>query len=297
MAQDFLTIPVFDYVGIPYLKPAPFHGKDQFINVVPLFIDWAVYGASSTNNKLGVQANFATGVTAQLVPKFVSVYIDNLGSNIPAYCLFPSTGFVVVAPPNSADWYNVIATDLKVIMYGLGFVTGQIPKTNFFFTDAYVPPYSNYEQQNVIDKWLASASISRGATIFNQDYGVPALGDQTDNKNLAATGLGSATLFNSPILAGGFIYITDIFVGIANYNGANTAVAAGILVIESTGLSGNLYTFYFMSTAGSFTIYEGKGNVKLNALETWRIRIVQSINSAGYQGTIYSAINYTTNPN
>lgn len=295
--QTFIGIPLQAYVGIPYGYPAPFKSNTGWIKYCPLFVDWAFYGASSSNNKIGIEQDLKGTVAAQLIPKVVSVYIDNLGSNVPVYTRFPSTGFVIAAPPNSADWYNCISSDLRVEIYGIGFVTGQIPKTNFYFTDAYVPPYSNFEQQNVIDKWLASAVISRGQNIFNQDYGVPALGDQTFQTRLDAKFSGSSVLFGTP-LADGFIYLTDIWC-LAQVSTQNTE--SGQCVIESTGVSGVLYTFDYTSLVDhpeNILLYSGKGNLKISATELWRLRIsIPLVSGNANQNFINLVINYTTNPN
>jgi hypothetical protein len=303
--QDFSTIILQPYVGVPYGYPAPFKSATGWIKFAPLFVDWAVYGASSTKNKIGITQDLKGTVAAQLIPKIVSVYIDNLGSNVPVYVRFPSTGFVIAAPPNSSDWYNCITQDLSVSIYGIGFVTGQIPKTNFYFTDAYVPPYSNFEQQNVIDKWLASASISRGQNIFNQDFGVPALGDQLQTLNYTKTtsnAYPSISLWGTP--RPGFIYVQSF-----NLSVLNIVFGAGGYCwfrVRSLGLSGTLlYTPVFSSNNQPSTwldfMFTGSAcNIKLDATETWLLDVDPSpsvpANNAQW-ASMYGTSVYTQNPN
>lgn len=293
MAQIFTGIILKPYIGVPYGFPAPFKSNTGWIRYAPLFVDWAAYGASSTNNKIGITQDLKGTVAAQLIPKIVSVYIDNLGSNVPVYVQFPSTGFVIAAPPNSADWYNCITQDLAVNIYGIGFVTGQIPKTNFYFTDAYVPPYSNFEQQNVIDKWLASAVISRGSNIYNQDFGVPALGDQTMQAKMDIRIIASTTLFGTP-LPSGYIYLTDIDLRTAITTAPGSG-NAGEAVLESTGVAGILFDWnWSIAQAGVQQIYHGQGNLKIDATQLWRLRIVNP--NGGGTGFLNFICSYTTNP-
>lgn len=270
--------------------------------IVPVDVIWSAYGADSTKPSVGVTLDLGIGANNQpnsLLDKIASVYIDNTQSNVPIYVYFPSTGFTVTAPPNSSTWYPVHTFDYKANIYGVGFVTGQIPRTTIFFSNVFVPPYTDYEINQAIALWRASPNITRGTNIFTNGYSVPAVGDQIFSNNLDVFPLGAnANILNSPNASGGFFYVTGISMFISGNVSNNGNL---VFVVESVGPSGNLFTVkasFGSSAYFNFNVFNKENmNLKLNASELWRIR--SQGYSAGGAGEInlLTLISYTLNPN
>jgi hypothetical protein len=269
--------------------------------MLPLTFDWAgEYNASSANPNIGVGVYIPTSGPRQLLDKILSCRIDNTGNAVPVYVVFPDTGYTVVAPPNTVVWEPVETGGFSCIVYALGF-TNVVGMTGVYLCNFFAPPVVDYEFAQSAPLWLASSTITRGNSIFNQNYGVPALGDQTTSATgtlgNGTTGVYANNLFGTP-RASGFIYLTHMvakYLGSASANG-NQEIQINL---ESTGVAGTLYTFNAFSPIGGFQGAQDIAtlsamNVKLDATQLWRLRVISNATNGS---TWLFLFNFTTNPN
>ena len=166
------------------------------------------YSAGSANPDVNILVNIAmAGGAQQALDQIRSVKIDNLGNSAPVYVTFIDTGDTIVAPPNTAVWENVV-TNQKIANVILLGADNTVSNTAVFFTNFIVPNYVDAEISQAVALWKASATISQGANITNQNYGVPALGDTTISQmNLGLPGPAQPVLFE---INTGFFYITGM---------------------------------------------------------------------------------------
>jgi hypothetical protein len=294
MARTFLGTGQVPYIGTPYQRPIQIcHGG----KVVPLYFDWNAYGASSVKTSLNVLVSLRTpDVKAQLLQQIASVYIDNTNSFAPIYVYCPDTKYTAIAQPNSAGWYPLYTNGLELWVIGQGFVSGQIPQTTIFVSDLFIPPYTDLEISQTQQLMKASSNISQGNILYNQNFGVPAIGDQIKFGSIPLNVFQTLVFFN---FGQGFIYITGIYLscfGMLNNPASNVSFN-----FESTGVSGVL----FQATVTSGNIATGDTNInfvpiafnsinlKLNGNETWQFRNLNTISQGG--ATLYLV--YSTNPN
>lgn len=288
--RNFSTIPSSNYVGQPFAFAVQLSAGLRSI-VVPLTINWLIYGAATAAPNQVVSADLSN--VAGKTGTIQSVYIDNTGSNVSVYVRCLDTNYTVVAQPNSEGWYPIFTNLMEFQIIGMGFTDGSIPTTAVLFSNLRIIPAIATELPTALNMGLASSSITRGTGIQNQNYGINALGDQTINfSDFFAggfTGVLHSGIWNSP-QPSGFIYLTHIAV---------SAIAAGVgavtWVIESTGAAGNLYTFIVAAVAGQFSVCNLSGmNVKLDATQTWRIRV--SANASGGTTLLNHTFVWTQNP-
>lgn len=136
--------------GIPYQGSVPLaaplylkrpHPANSQPTRVTFMIDWATYGASPTNQQVGVLVNLVYGNnSSNKLDSIRSVYIDNSFSDVPVYVYFPDSAFVVVAPPNSVTIQPVMTSSVQALIYAEGF-TEVVPLTTVIFTNAEIEPY------------------------------------------------------------------------------------------------------------------------------------------------------------
>ena len=183
---------------------------------------------------------------------------------------------------------------MKVLIAGLGFITGDIPSTTVTFANIAVPPATNLEIATAVNLWKASETISRGNTIYNTNLGVPALGDQLDFTPISLTTTGTATVFN---FGANFIYLTNIAVYMAGFSGTDFTAT---LFFESTGLSGVLIQIPVNFPTATFStqvqeIFRFQGQFKLDGSQLWRLRwnIATGSVTAGVANSYFA---FTTNP-
>lgn len=294
--RSFLGIQAFPYQGKLIRQPLQLGGLSKWPPcVVPIIIDWNVpWNAAGNPANVGVLLNLLTGAVSQPLDLIKSVYIDNTNSSVPIYVRFPSTGMTIVAAPNTDGWYPAITQDLNVQVFAEGLTAGSIPTTGIWFTNVLIDAYSDPEINQAVALWLASASISRGTTILNTNFGAPALGDQTINfmdPTGGVTGILHDNIWGTP-LASGFIYLTHCFVTVDT-----TAILTLIWVVQSTGPAGVLYTFENAFTAGFKEILDMQGmNVKLDATQKWQIKINTNTGAAN-TSVLNHSFTWTTNPN
>lgn len=150
MSQNFTAFPTLPYVGAPYGQPtnlhAPTSAMDKQSKTVRLDIPWTFYGASVSNENIGVSVNLQatqSGVTAAL-DAIRSVYIDNTFSPVPVFIQFPDTLFTVVCPAFAVVMSPVFTFVQQFTVYAQGFQLGQAPTTSVFCSNTlhdgfYVP--------------------------------------------------------------------------------------------------------------------------------------------------------------
>jgi hypothetical protein len=274
--RSFLGIPTLPLQAVPTGQPMQLAQKSSFPPTsVTVTINWNVYSALIGGNpaNMGVTFNLLTGAVKPPLDLIHSVYIDNTNSNVPVYVRFPSTGMTISAAPATADWYPAITQDLQVQVFGEGFPAGgALPTTGIWFTNVIVSPYSDPEFNLNVELNLATPAISRGTTIYNTEYGTPALGDDSVNyfDDVTATGVFRSNIFGSPYgaLTGiNYIYLTHVYVWTYE-TGASTAVQWNL---QNASGSEIIFPMQCQSMqAAPFSILNiQKANIKLDASQTW----------------------------
>lgn len=282
--RDFTSYIVVPYIGQPQAYPIKLVGIAG--QQVPLHLDWLSYGVGSARPNVNIAVDLRRKECEKLV-EIRSVYIDNLGSNVPIYVSFPNNAYVVVAKPNSEGWYPVFSADKVAVITGLGFsdadVLANATQSTVIFSNIIIQPDVNVEIDNAVALWKASPLITRGNNIYNATYGIPALGDQTEPHNdfITGTGVLATNLWQSPY-ASGFIYLNAISIKCNNIQPVTGTLAQFSFVIESTGISGTLYSFSYAKfasyggdvVAADYEFIQMSGmQLKLDATETWRLRV------------------------
>jgi hypothetical protein len=308
----FQGIPVQNFIGQFYNQPA-ISGNTGFFgqptlppSTVPALFNWISYGASFQNPNIAVLLQTINLQGArQLLDSIRSVRIDNTGNNVPVYVQFPDTQFTVVAPPNTIVQENVITAQYNALVVAEGFAgssPSQVGSTAVFFNNFFLQVLNEQEIAQELTLQLASSTITRGNSIYQQNYGVPALGDQFISP--ISIGLTGAPLpvtvfdFNE-----GFIYLTELVMSV---NAAESQAGAGSvaeLFFESTGIAGIFaevpFTIIPIGGNSSFVsyseIFRANGQYKLDGTQTWRFRVATP--SAFLAGNALLYATFTTNPN
>lgn len=204
MSQNLSTFQSVPFIGVPYGQPVGLCLPRQN-NVPPravrIDIDWSLYGASSTNQKIGVSVNLiAQGSTSPALDYIRSVYIDNTFSEVPIYVQFPDTLFTVVAPPGSVVMSPVATGLQQATIYGEGFTNGNIPKTSVHFMniekDGYFIPTAFETPARIIFTGAVSDTGSKG--VYN--FGPVPIGTAINDRLVVV-----AVEYNSAVSSGAFI--------------------------------------------------------------------------------------------
>jgi hypothetical protein len=281
MSRSFLGIPIFPLQAKVIGKPLLLAKKSSYPPTgVPIDIDWnAQFALAGGSPNVGVTFNLLTSAVKTQLDIIQSVYIDNTASPIPVYVHFPSTGMTISVAPATSDWFPAVTEDLIVQVFVEGLVVGQIPMTQLIFTNVLIPPYSDPELNFAIQQGLASPAITRGNNIFNTNFGIPALGDQTinfDDQFFHSTG-GAGTVLHNNLWGTpttGFIYLTHIDV-----NSVGNSNNLFEWSIDSLGSSGTLL-YDFKNHLSPFTqlhhVDLSGMNIKLDAAKTWQMRVVNN---------------------
>lgn len=308
MALSFAGIASFLYRGKTFRLPVKLPqgvtvpASQVPPSVCPVTIDWVVYWqAAGQPSSVAVDVNLqAASVQANILDRIASVKIDNTGSPSAVYVQFADTNDVVTCPPNCTVTFPCLTNLLNAKIIALGLTNGFIPLTRIFFYNTVLPPAVDFEISQSVQLQKASPTIQRGNTIFNTNFGVPALGDQLfSSGNLpAATPGATVPLWGSPYAAGTFLYLTGISVrsiGISN-NGPAGVLAS--MVIESTGSAGILINPIVYMPPGGVTEIGSKDVVtltglqtKLDAGQTWRARTIANGDGGFWQ--VYSSFTQT----
>lgn len=280
MSRSFLGFGQSSYIGVPSSLPIKLAGISG--TVIPLLFQWLSYGASTAKPNINVLVDM-TPTACKAVDQIRSVYIDNLGSDNPVYIYFPDTGYTLAAKPNSEGWYPALTNDKKIWVIGEGFLTGDIPQTFLLVSNIPMAASVNDEIDNAVALWRASPTITRGTSIYNSAFGIPALGDQlfaSTALNLGAAGA-AVPLFGSPY-ASGFIFLTMLVITIP-YMTASVGTIFPSISLESTGVGGVLIAPQFVASASfgagippglSAQITLPGLQTKLDATQSWRVRTV-----------------------
>jgi hypothetical protein len=170
-------------IGIPFavynnrLFSTAYTRATQSGNLVAAVIDWSQYPAGSDNPQFVVQVLFSSNANVPNGFKPLSLYINNLGSQIPIYVYFPDTGYQVTAPANSEGWYTIIANAPVAWIGGLNFQDNSLPITTIMFTDLLMPNYVNVATPQTLVQKLSSPAIGGGSdvsgivlTVVGQSY-------------------------------------------------------------------------------------------------------------------------------
>ena len=286
------------YQGTPGAQAIKLAGISGY--AIPLLFPWLNYGASSLVQNINVNVDFDNKDCSKL-DQVRSIYIDNLGSDNPIYVNFPDTNYTVVAKPNSEGWYPAYTNARKMLVIGEGFLTNDIPITFIIASNIFIAPSVNNEIDVAISSWKASAQITKGTTIYNQNFGPPALGDQlyeVPNLSIGAVATIIPNLWNTA-LSSGFIYLTALDVSLS---GVTSAAANGSVLLQlvSTGVGGVFDDFFFQSglAAGAsiadvIKLRDWSGvNLKLDATQQWQLKVI----STTLTGKVSFASVFTTNP-
>lgn len=290
------------------ITPVPFIGMPQAQSIklggiagqgVPLTLVWSAYGASTLRSNINIGVDFSQQPCVKL-DQIRSVYIDNLGSDVPIYVNFPDLNYTIVAKPNSEGWYPAYTNSRQMNIIAEGFISGNIPSTQIIVSNLYEPPSVNVELEQSLALWRASPTISRTGG-NNSNFGAPALGDQSVNYagSITATGVLQNNLWGTP-LSSGFVYLT----GIEFLLQSISSTGAGFMqvLLQSTGIAGGLYVYFFDLPVISSPIIpvqilmrQGAKNIKLDATQTWQLNA--AIVNGGIRAQYNLSMDYTINPN
>lgn len=298
--RDFSGVPSFGFRGQYIQAPVAFDLTPVKVPVsVPLTIDWSIYrnaaiAAGNNGVNVGVDIVLVGNTAGVIIERVRSVKIDNTNSLTPVYVFVPDTGDTISCPPNATLTYPVQTRgyNFKVIAEGLN--ANNLPLTRVTFYNVALPPALDPEIQTNFPLYKASPTITRGTTIFNQNFGSPALGDQIFSvaSNFSTGGILS-NVFGSPYSTG-FIYITSMFV--KAFVPAGAATGLWNVVLESTGISGILFTFgdvAILNQNMAPTAQMSNMNVQLDATQTWQLRCT----AAQSVIVIQAHFAFTVNPN
>jgi hypothetical protein len=287
------VLPALAYAGQPYSIIQNNAGNG--IVCIPLNIVWSNYGCGSAQPNVLINVNLQGITPGTSLVVIGSVRIDNTGCQVPVYVTFADTGFTVVAPPNTIVRENVFTNLLQAQIIAEGFTDGTAPgaMANICFFNAQF-------EDNVVDAefnqaqalWLASASITKGSTFKNANFGTPALGDQATGAivNVTAQVIAQQLL---PALASGFYYITFFAI---NIMGLDVSGSATLTITIYTG-STILFVFRFFNNIRNYNpLIALPCQLKLDAKEAITIDFASG---AGYPASGFAEIRaiYTTNPN
>jgi hypothetical protein len=182
-----------------------------------------------------------SGTTSKM-DNVAAVHIDNSNSYLTIYVRFPDTKQTVIAAPGAVVYQPVITNGLVAQIIASGF-TGFVrqPQTIINFTNRYIAPQSDLQQQTVRPQVLAS-TFQGNPNINQQKFRYLAVGDLmftgwiTVDSTAAA---GDETInFIPPItLDGYYVYITDLSIYIHDLvNTAATLYGCAINLSDETGI-------------------------------------------------------------
>jgi len=292
MSKTFLQIPASPIGTGPFLPISLCEPSAVAPAAIPFTVIWRTYGANTAHPAVAVNVNMQPAQNTLQIDKVKSVYIDNLGVDVPVYVYFPSTGFTVPAQPNSASWYPVITNDWLAVIIGEGFTDASAATTvtRVFFSNMQMAPYVSNELLTSVALWKASSVVSKGTGIQNTNYGVPALGDQTSTYIFDLSNPFSTAILATP-QPSGFIYITGVTINLLNIQSA----LLGALRFNGS-VSGNFLDWFipvFNTQAPLVVLFNKSGmNLKFQATETLSIQNAQPITS----GLAEMFFEWTSNP-
>lgn len=310
MSRNFFGIGQQSYIGQLYALPVQtlntkFGQQSPYPpTTVAAQLTWLSYGAGTVKPNVNTLLSMPNTGNRQLLDKILSCRIDNLNNPVPVYVFFPDTGYTVAAPPNSIVWEPVQTAQFDAWVVAEGFTDGSLigadgkpVATAVYLCNFVVPPFLDTEFEQVASLWKASASISRGGTILNQNFGTPALGDQFVQVNTVLQNNGQLRpVF--PVLSQGFYYITSLVVLLA----AQTSSASGgnsSVIFESQGSAGVFLSMPITLPNSSFLneqlFQSGVVQWKIDATQQWQCRtLTGTIGSLA--GNMLFNFTFTANP-
>lgn len=303
MSMRFNSVATLPYIGaVQPAATALCTPPTQKPYSVPLLIDWNVYWqALNQPSSVGVSIDLSLlSPAGGALSEIRSAKIDNTFSNNPIYIVFSDTQDVVTCPPQTVVTMPVNTNQQNFTIIAQDLRDGYIPLTRIWLYNIMLPASVDPAIQYNYPRYLGSPTIQRN---FNQTltpgYGSPALGDQTKNYNMdMGTALNSVTLWNSPVAAGGYLYITTLYLQLVNCNSpANKTIE---LVIDGS-VSGNLYDIPVSFVSGypaanpPIVLLALMGlQIKLSASETWKLKALAGNTIANCTAQLFTC--WTYNP-
>lgn len=305
MSINVTQYPKTAYLQTPVAAPVKqFDTPTQKPSSVVLTFNWTVYFAlMNSAANIAVEVDINAGGTAQggVIDKIVTAKIDNSNSYNSILIYFADSGDVISCPPQTIVTLPCVTNGSACKVIAQGLATGFLPSTTITFYNYFVPPSIDPVVQLAYSQHLGSPTIQRNATnILTPGFAAPALGDILDNKKIASVNNATVntTILGSPGASGHYVVTGYVLqVGFINVSGPTNAQC----FFESTGASGILFeNDSAFSTADnakpSQTLFAMSGlQLKLDATETWRIRIIFA--NGWSSGFIFSYVSYTFNPN
>lgn len=299
MARQFIGQNQINYSGAPNTNPIQICNGGR---AVPLFFDWAAdYNAGSAAGKaqnVNVKISLAPASNREkLLNQIASVYIDNTNSPVPIYVYCPDTRYSCVAQPNSAGWYPLYTNQTDIWVIAQGFVTGQVPFTTVFITDLFIPPYTDQEIQQASPLYLASANISKGNILFNKNYGIPSLGDQTCTFNITLNTPGFVVPINTFVGGSGFRYLKAAACTIAAGGAPATNALCAVQLVNQTLAGAFIWSWEWLDGGNVYSITPpGFSGLDLKFDAANQLSIFYSNGPSFSDRIAFFKIAYTTNP-
>lgn len=301
MSFNPLSVPSQPYIGAPFRLSAGYKpSADDSPAIVPVTIQWLDYGVSQSQPNAAVALDLSGASNrSQQLSVIRSLYIDNTGSDGSIYVYFPDTQFTVTCAPYSTQWCPVLSNSKQFTVIGKNFTTGDLSQTRVFACNFPVSPGGEQELQITYPQVRCSPQLERGLNLYGTGFTSPAVGDQFQFLKAPLNTLNgtiSQNLFGTPYLAGGWITLTDIYLGIMQ-SSVGTAGRIWESKIASNGIGGTLLDL--MQNTGSTTIpiteplfSKSDLQYRLNAAETWTWA-VSSANAGADGNTLYAHFGFS----
>lgn len=288
MAQNFAGITTLPFAGVTFRLPVKLPQgvvvppNQVPPSVCPINIVWNNYWQlAGQPDSVGVSINLqAASVQASILDRIASVKIDNTDSPNSIFVLFPDTGDCITAPPYTVVTMPVLTNGLLAIVYVEGLTAGTIPYTNIFFYNVIFPPSIDPQLNQTLQLQKASPVITRGTTIYNENYGTPALGDQlyTSPALLADGNTGAKQGVWGAPYASGFLYIQSVVINAASLYDGGTSALPELKVFNEIGdvfvdVVGAVNT---TPVSQNFLNLTGM-NIKLDATRFWTIEVIGTV--------------------
>jgi hypothetical protein len=201
MSQNFAGIATQPYIGQLYTLPIQAASVGGVC--VPLYFQWAAYGAGDDQQSVSVPINLATGVQSsgsgvKPLDYIRSVYIDNTGNPTPVFVQFADTNFTISAAPYSTGWYPVFTNAQQFLVVATGLTTANVGSVRVYVTNVRTAPYTDPSLTSVLENNLASPSIGAGSSVASV-IAVTA-GQDFNNGNMSWSGGGGSGLATHALL-------------------------------------------------------------------------------------------------
>lgn len=293
MSLNFSTIAAENFKGTLQATPISFgQAPSRAPWAVIASVDWSLYSASSAKANVNVICNLQGGSgPIPYLDRILSVKIDNLGNPNPVYVNFLDTPDTVACPANTIVWEPVVTNSRIANIIGEGFTDGNIGTTRVYFTNVFMPPWSDAEISQAVALYKGSLSTPRIPSRSFPGYAAPALGDQTRSftinlgaaQDIPITPWSNLAQPNSVYLTFGNAYLDLVSVG--------TGFIVSIIQPDASG-------FQFIPinpnvlAPGPVQIWNIQGNIILPTNGTWIIRV----GATSVVGSLCFRFVYSINP-